>query len=234
MKVGGSSIRRATYKEVRRFKTTQKLRRFIKENDPSGFTLIELLVAVAIVGILVNMAMPIMDVFKVKAGRVEAFTNLSAIYALQKSYHADHGTYGYVPPYGPYVFEFDRCEYGDNDIGFKTSDPCKLRHVYSSQPVRDYFNRPFALDDNKALFFTGSARTYYDHVDMFSHTYKGGKGYGISTSRCRSPLLGLQGGYHDYLVINQDAERGHFYEGYYRKNNATDSLVYNDILKQCG
>lgn len=59
----------------------------------SGFTLIELMVVVAIVAVLTMLAVPTFTTFIAKAKRTEAYTNLHALYAAQKAYWAEHGTY---------------------------------------------------------------------------------------------------------------------------------------------
>jgi prepilin-type N-terminal cleavage/methylation domain-containing protein len=58
-----------------------------------GFTLIELMVVVAIVAFLTMLAVPSFTLFLAKAKRTEAYANLHAIYAAQKAYWAEHGTY---------------------------------------------------------------------------------------------------------------------------------------------
>lgn len=59
----------------------------------SGFTLIELMVVVAIVAVLTMLAVPTFTTFIAKAKRTEAYTNLHALYAAEKAYWAEHGTY---------------------------------------------------------------------------------------------------------------------------------------------
>jgi prepilin-type N-terminal cleavage/methylation domain-containing protein len=58
-----------------------------------GFTLIELMVVVAIIVLLTMLAIPNFSTFLAKAKRTEAYANLHAIYAAQKAYWAEHGTY---------------------------------------------------------------------------------------------------------------------------------------------
>lgn len=59
----------------------------------NGFTLIELMVVVAIIAVLTMLAVPSFTTFIAKAKRTEAYTNLHALYAAQKAYWAEHGTY---------------------------------------------------------------------------------------------------------------------------------------------
>src|SRR5690242_10606060 len=58
-----------------------------------GFMLIELMIAVAIIAFLAMIAVPNFTRFMAKAKRTEAYINLHAIYAAQKAYFAEHGTY---------------------------------------------------------------------------------------------------------------------------------------------
>jgi prepilin-type N-terminal cleavage/methylation domain-containing protein len=59
----------------------------------NGFSLIELMIVVAIITFLAMIAMPSFSRFLAKAKRAEAYVNLSAIYAAEKAYWAEHGTY---------------------------------------------------------------------------------------------------------------------------------------------
>jgi type IV pilus assembly protein PilA len=71
-----------------------------------GFSLIELMVVVAIMAFLAMIAVPNFNRFLAKAKRAEAYMNLSAIYAAEKAYFAEHGTYSDVLS-------------GENGIGWK-------------------------------------------------------------------------------------------------------------------
>lgn len=62
----------------------------------SGFSLIELMIVVAIMGFLAMLAVPNFMRFLAKAKRAEAYMNLSSIYAAEKAYFAEHGTYSTV------------------------------------------------------------------------------------------------------------------------------------------
>lgn len=61
--------------------------------NQKAFSLIELMVAVGIVGILVSMAIPAYNSFKIKAARVELRQNLSTIATLQHTYRTENGAY---------------------------------------------------------------------------------------------------------------------------------------------
>jgi prepilin-type N-terminal cleavage/methylation domain-containing protein len=58
-----------------------------------GFSLIELMVVVAIMAFLAMIAVPNFSRFLAKAKRAEAYINLSALYAAEKAYYAEHGKY---------------------------------------------------------------------------------------------------------------------------------------------
>lgn len=58
-----------------------------------GFTLIELMIVVAIIAFLAMVAVPSFNQFLAKAKRAEAYVNLHAMYAAQKSYWMEHGRY---------------------------------------------------------------------------------------------------------------------------------------------
>lgn len=59
----------------------------------TGFSLIELMVVIAIIGFLAMISMPTFTKFLAKAKRTEAYANLHAIYAAEKAYWIEHGTY---------------------------------------------------------------------------------------------------------------------------------------------
>lgn len=61
--------------------------------NKAGFSLIELIIVVAIIALLATIAIPSFNRFLAKTKRTEAYINLHAIYAAQKAYWAEHGTY---------------------------------------------------------------------------------------------------------------------------------------------
>jgi type IV pilus assembly protein PilA len=58
-----------------------------------GFTIIELMVVVAIIAFLAMISVPSFTRFLAKSKRAEAYMNLHALYAAQKSYWTEHGSY---------------------------------------------------------------------------------------------------------------------------------------------
>lgn len=58
-----------------------------------GFSLLELVIVVAIVAFLSMIALPSYTRFMARAKRTEAYANLNTIYAAQKAYWAERGTY---------------------------------------------------------------------------------------------------------------------------------------------
>jgi type IV pilus assembly protein PilA len=61
-----------------------------------GFSLIELMIVVAIMAFLATLAIPNFMRFLAKAKRAEAYMNLHSIYATEKAYYAEHGSYSAV------------------------------------------------------------------------------------------------------------------------------------------
>lgn len=82
------------------------MKMFPKMKGQQGFSLVELMVVVAIIGILAALAVPRFATFSARAKQSEAKSNLSHIYTLQSSWHAEHDTYaalatiGWVAPTG--------------------------------------------------------------------------------------------------------------------------------------
>ncbi len=61
--------------------------------EKPGFTLVELMIVVAIMAFLAAIAMPNFMRFLAKAKRAEAYMNLNSIYAAEKAYWAENGSY---------------------------------------------------------------------------------------------------------------------------------------------
>jgi type IV pilus assembly protein PilA len=62
-------------------------------NQKKGLTLIELMVVIAIIAILAALAIPTFNKFIAKSKRTEAYMQLHSLYAAEKIYWAEHGTY---------------------------------------------------------------------------------------------------------------------------------------------
>jgi len=62
----------------------------------TGFTMIELMVVVAIIAFLAVVSIPSFMKFFAKAKRTEAYMNLHALYAAQKSHWLEHGHYSVI------------------------------------------------------------------------------------------------------------------------------------------
>jgi prepilin-type N-terminal cleavage/methylation domain-containing protein len=58
-----------------------------------GFTLLEMMVVVAIIGILASIAIPAFLAYQNRARRSEAYTNVSAIVKLEKSFFSEYNVY---------------------------------------------------------------------------------------------------------------------------------------------
>jgi type IV pilus assembly protein PilA len=62
----------------------------------TGFSLIELMIVVAIIAFLAMISVPSFMKFLAKAKRTEAYMNLSSLYAAEKAYWVEHGTYSAI------------------------------------------------------------------------------------------------------------------------------------------
>jgi type IV pilus assembly protein PilA len=91
-----------------------------------GFSLIELMVVVAIVAFLAMIAVPNFSRFLAKAKRAEAYMNLSSIYAAEKAYFAEHGTYSDVLM-------------GENGIGWKPEGKFHYSYGFIGSEGRNNF-----------------------------------------------------------------------------------------------
>ena len=104
----------------------------------SGFSLIELMVVVAIMAFLAMIAVPNFNRFLAKAKRAEAYMNLSSIYAAQKAYFAEHGTYSDIL-------------YGEGSIGWKPEGKPYYSYGFAGSEGRNNF-----VGKLGATQFTGS------------------------------------------------------------------------------
>jgi prepilin-type N-terminal cleavage/methylation domain-containing protein len=92
----------------------------------SGFSLIELMVVVAIMAFLAMIAVPNFNRFLAKAKRAEAYMNLSSIYAAEKAYYAEHGTYSNIL-------------IGENSIGWKPEGKTYYSYGFAGSEGRNNF-----------------------------------------------------------------------------------------------
>lgn len=91
-----------------------------------GFSLIELMVVIAIMAFLAMIAVPNFNRFLAKAKRAEAYVNLSSLYAAEKAYFAEHGTYSDVL-------------YGDGGIGWKPEGNTYYTYGFAGAEGRNNF-----------------------------------------------------------------------------------------------
>jgi prepilin-type N-terminal cleavage/methylation domain-containing protein len=61
--------------------------------NPGGFSLIELMMVVGMIGILAMIAVPNFEKFTAKARQSEAKVDLAAIFAAEKGFHSEYGSY---------------------------------------------------------------------------------------------------------------------------------------------
>src|SRR5215468_4105848 len=91
-----------------------------------GFSLIELMVVVAIMAFLAMIAVPNFNRFLAKAKRAEAYMNLNSIYAAEKAYFAEQGTYSDVLM-------------GEGGIGWKPEGKTHYSYGFSGAEGRNNF-----------------------------------------------------------------------------------------------
>jgi len=92
----------------------------------NGFSLIELMVVVAIMAFLAMIAVPSFNRFLSKAKRAEAYMNLSSIYAAEKAYFAEHGTYSDILN-------------GEGGIGWKPEGTTYYTYGFAGTEGKNYF-----------------------------------------------------------------------------------------------
>ena len=91
-----------------------------------GFSLIELMVVIAIMAFLAMIAIPNFNRFLAKAKRAEAYMNLNSIYAAEKAYFAEHGTYSDILM-------------GENGIGWKPEGKTYYSYGFTGAEGRNNF-----------------------------------------------------------------------------------------------
>jgi prepilin-type N-terminal cleavage/methylation domain-containing protein len=111
-----------------------------------GFTIIELMIVVAIIAFLAMVSVPTFSRFLAKAKRAEAYMNLSSIYAAEKAYWAENGTF---------------CDilYGEHGVGWKPEG-------YQGGGSREnfYYTYGFGNGSEGHNFFTGKLNTANTHL----------------------------------------------------------------------
>ncbi len=113
--------------------------------NKSGFTLLELMIVVAIMAFLAMIAMPNLMNFLAKAKRAEAYLNLHSIYAAEKTYFAENGTYSPVLS-------------GQDGIGWKPEG-------YKGGGRQEKFHYTYGFPGAEGKnFFTGKLETPSSHL----------------------------------------------------------------------
>ena len=154
-----------------------------------GFSIIELMVVLSIISILTGIVLPKLKKLKINTARVEVTQNFNMIYGLQQTYYSENGRYGGFQEYGFYEQDHQNISYcertGGNALGFRVSDPCKLRYRYGSTTDSDLVNN----------YYGGFSHSFGQTPHLFTATatafknqkQTGGRGFGISDFSCMVP-----------------------------------------------
>lgn len=113
----------------------------------SGFSLIELMIVVAIIAFLALVSVPSFMRFLAKAKRTEAYMNLGSLYAAQKAYWAEHGTYT------------DKLS-GPHSLGWKPEG-----YHGGGKDENFYYSYGFASGAEGQSHFTGKLETSPSHLN---------------------------------------------------------------------
>ena len=113
----------------------------LKRSKEKGFTLIELMIAIAIIGILATIAMPMYKNYTYKAKESEAKVNLGSMFGLVNAFQAEYDGFPLIPGAG---------------------------HPFGTSGVTDGQRRAWSEGSQAAKFsvigYEPSAPTYYDYV----------------------------------------------------------------------
>ena len=142
-----------------------------------AYTMIELMIVVAIIAFLATISVPTLSRFLAKAKRAEAYMNLSSIYAAQKAYWAEHGTYTDVL-------------FGENGAGWK---PEGYRGGGAGENF--YYTYGFSSGGEGRGHFTGKLNTSSGHLG------KSGANQGGFTAIAAGDIMG--NGKPDILMVDE-------------------------------
>jgi prepilin-type N-terminal cleavage/methylation domain-containing protein len=160
----------ANYKDVVKNRAQSK-------SCTQGFSLIELMVTIGIMAVLAAIAMPSFMRYLAKAKRAEAYANLYAIYAAEKAYWAENGTYSNVLS-------------GAGGIGWKPEG-------YSGGGAQENFYYTYG--------FPGSEGTNYVTGKLLGSSSNLGAGYAHKDSFLAVAVAEINGeGKPDILTIDQN------------------------------
>lgn len=144
----------------------------------NGFSLIELMIVIVIIGFLAALSLPTFSKMIAKSKRSEAYVNLHAIYAAQKIYWAEKGTY-------------TMNLYGQDGAGWKPEG-------YRTGGAQEnfYYTYGFGQGTEGINYFTGKLQTSASFLDGAQADSKGFIVYAVGD---------IDGdGKPDIISINQD------------------------------
>jgi len=150
-----------------------------------GFSLLELMIVISIIGLLAQLAVPKYQMFMAKARQAEGKTNLSHIYTLEMSYHADNGTFFDVPYFGRHTADPNACTFTPNPLGFSLGQTCsKIRYVYQVSPSNGSYFFAIAVGALGIIVAGCGLRDYwYIEPDKVIKSYNDGM-WGDPVVRC--------------------------------------------------
>lgn len=205
-----------------------------------GFTLLELMVALGVLAILVQTSLPMIVKLRIVAARSEAKINLNNLYTLQKSFYAENDRYNSFP-YAYGAFSIGPSEYCNtaalnNQLGFRVSEPCRLRYMYRTGNTHDPYNEYSSWTGQHDPSSTSVSKPPYIIALSFARdsnngVFVAGKGFSFPNDWCDVSWLSRYR-YFDTLVMNQDKEFGFMSEGYYIKQGRADPHR-PDAVKYC-
>lgn len=152
-----------------------------------GFTIIELMIVIAIIALLAMISIPSFTRFLGKAKRAEAYMNLHALYAAEKSYWAEHGTYSSVLS-------------GPEGIGWQPEG-----YHGGGQTENFYYTYGFSSGAEGASHFTGKLNTSSAHL---SQSFANQDGFlivaaGDILNNGKPDILAID--HHNNITVIQDA-----------------------------
>ena len=174
----------------------------------------------SIISIMTGLAIPKYNSLKIRAARMEAQQNLTHIHTLLQVYRDENDKQaGVIEDYGVSDGScIDASTGPTNTLGFSTTEPCKLRYLYSTGRV------PGGSFGSVQVLGGSSGIALAEARENTSGNHPAGVGFGIRSSICGTN--GLWDGYNDQLVVTNDRTIIHPFAG-------SDFEIFWDAMLQC-